>query len=106
MVGTPKKTSMPASSSSSRAPSAVNLGSSISSAPTRSPVLSTQVWPKVWKSGSPPKSLSPRRKSMVFSSVVWVCSIKARCVPSAPLGLPVVPEVYRIVARSSGRRGW
>ncbi len=30
------------------------------------------------------------------------CSIIARCEPTAPFGVPVVPEVYRIVAAASG----
>ncbi|GAP54855.1 hypothetical protein AHiyo6_14200 [Arthrobacter sp. Hiyo6] len=105
IVGTPMNTLTRCCTNNSRAAAPVNRGSITMVAPARRPVFNTTVCPKVWNNGSPPKSTSPRWKSKVLVRRTLVCSTRAKCVPSAPLGLPVVPEVYRMVAVSSGRRG-
>ena len=57
------------------------------------PAFSVQVWPKEWNSGSAPSSTSsspispsvPPATKQLRSRLAWVSS--------APLGVPVVPEV-------------
>ena len=93
MVGTPRKMLTLCRAISWRAPSPLNRGIMTMVTPARSPALRTTVWPKVWNSGSPPKRTSPGLKSMTEVRITDVCSTRAKWVPRAPFGLPVVPEV-------------
>ena len=72
--------------------SAAKRGSNVMVAPEQKPVFMSTVWPKEWKSGS-----TTRQTSSLF---IWIMSRVATAfmtmllwVNSAPLGLPVVPEV-------------
>ena len=78
-------------------------GSSVSVAPTPIAVLSPQVRPKTWNSGRPPKTTSSGKipNNLPDSSAFFV---NPACVSSAPFGVPVVPDVYRITAVSSSSR--
>ena len=62
-------------------------------APTRTELLSPHVWPNVWNSGSAPSSTSSSDASASLvaemSQFVWRLS----WLSSAPLGVPVVPDV-------------
>ena len=51
------------------------------------------VWPKEWKRGSEPRTTSPSRTSVIVSPEISALRLRLRWVSSAPLGLPVVPEV-------------
>ena len=77
---------------SSTAPAA-NRDTSVRHAPTFTAVLSPQVWPKEWNSGSPPKMTScgpTRTRSFAITSTFID---RFPCDSSAPLGCPVVPDV-------------
>jgi hypothetical protein len=93
IVGTPIMIVHSLSTSALRAASPENFGSSTTVAPARSAVLSAHVCPKVWNRGRHPSTVSAAVRSKVPSSSVLVCSTRARWLPSAPLGLPVVPLV-------------
>ncbi len=66
--------------------------------------LSVHVWPKLWNSGSAPSSLSSLEISPRWSAATVQFLYMFEWVSSAPLGWPVVPDVYRITAVSSGSR--
>ena len=66
--------------------------------------LSVHVWPKLWNSGSAPSSLSSLVISPRWSAATVQFLYMFEWVSSAPLGCPVVPDVYRITAVSSGSR--
>ena len=51
------------------------------------------VWPKEWKSGRPPKTMSPAPISEVVREATSALRWRLAWVSSAPFGLPVVPEV-------------
>ncbi len=57
------------------------------------PAFSVHVWPNEWNSGSAPSSLSSSviSPSVDAATVQFLCRLA--CVSSAPLGLPVVPDV-------------
>ena len=68
-------------------------GISVSIAPKATATFIAQVCPKAWNSGSAPRITS---SSVTCTSVIPVTSALRRrfsCVSSAPLGVPVVPEV-------------
>ena len=67
-------------------------GSSVTVAPTVTALFMEQVWPKEWNSGSAPRSTSSSLSSPSFSETPAVLN-RFACVSSAPLGLPVVPDV-------------
>ncbi len=72
---------------------ASNLGSRVSVPPPTMVAFRPQVRPKTWNSGRQPMVTSP---GSAFSRVAAVSSalrLRPECVSSAPLGLPVVPEV-------------
>ena len=67
-------------------------GISVSMAPAPTQLFIAQVWPKEWNSGSAPSTTSsserskrPRETSELRRRLSWVSS--------APLGVPVVPDV-------------
>jgi len=88
----------------SRAVAPSNRGSSTSVAPTRKAAFIAQVWPKEWNSGKQPSTTSSRQSSMMSVADSDAFSTMLSWVSTAPLGLPVVPLVYRITASSSGSR--
>ena len=104
MVGTPSKIVTLSRWMISSARAGSNLGSSVSVPAAATVAFSPQVRPKTWNSGRQPMVTSP---AWFFSSVRAVISAlrtRPAWVSSAPLGRPVVPEVYRITASSSSCR--
>ena len=104
MVGTPAKTVTRWASSSSSAWRGSKRGSSTSVAPMEKPALRFTVAPKVWNSGSATRWVSspgwePKRRLQVRAFITWL-----EWLSSAPLGCPVVPEVYSTTAVSVSRR--
>ena len=93
MVGTPSKTVTPSRWMMSSALAGSNRGSRVSVPAVATLAFSPQVRPKTWNSGRQPMMtsfwLTPSRVRAVRlalrTSPAWVSS--------APLGLPVVPEV-------------
>ena len=51
------------------------------------------VWPKVWKSGSAPRTMSPGPTVVLVRAETSALRIRLRWESSAPFGCPVVPEV-------------
>ena len=112
IVGTPSKMVTLSRPMISRALPASNRGSSVRLPPAKIVAFRPQVRPKTWNSGRQPMVTSP---GPAFSRVAAVSSalrVRFAWVSSAPLGRPVVPEVYRITAvvaagllRRRGRRG-
>jgi len=92
IVGTPSKTVTRSRSMMPRALPASKRGRSESEPPAAIAALSAHVWPKAWNSGSAPSSTAsgPSSKS---SRQTATFSVRFVCVSSAPLGVPVVPEV-------------
>ena len=80
--------------------SGVNRDTSVRQAPVPTAALSPHVWPNEWNSGSPPKTTSSGLR--LNRSVAATEALVARLawVSSAPLGAPVVPDVYRMTAVS------
>ena len=100
-VGTPSKIVTESRSMISSALPGSNLGSSVSVPPAVTVAFSPQVRPKTWNSGRQPIITS---SGLLFSRVSAVSrALRARppWVSWAPLGVPVVPEVYRMTASSS-----
>jgi hypothetical protein len=64
-----------------------------------------QVWPNEWKSGSVASAVSSCATGRSFGSTTAQFTNRFECVSSAPFGLPVVPDVYRITAVSVGSVG-
>ncbi len=93
MVGTAVNTVAFSRDISASASSASKRGSRMMEAPARKAMFITAVWPKVWNRGSPPKTMSSARRSNASMSVQCTCSTIDRCEPTAPFGVPVVPEV-------------
>jgi hypothetical protein len=92
IVGTPWNTVTLSRWMISSALAGSKRGTIDSSPPTAIVAFRPQVWPKEWNSGSAPRTTS--------SAVVWARSImpwalarRFAWVSSAPLGLPVVPDV-------------
>ena len=92
IVGTPWKIVALSRSMISSALSGSKRGSWVIIAPTATQAFIVQVWPKEWNSGSAPSatSSSVTSPSRPASSAFF---LRFECVSSAPLGLPVVPEV-------------
>ncbi len=104
MVGTPSKIVTWSRWMISSALAGSNLGSSVSVPPTATVAFSPQVKPNTWNSGRQPITTSPE---LLFSSVRAVRSALRTMlawVSWAPLGLPVVPEVYKMTASSESPR--
>ncbi|CAB5031864.1 unannotated protein [freshwater metagenome] len=112
-VGTPTKFVTFSREMSSRAFSASHLYMMTSFNPATQQLIMTGMQPVTWKSGTmrmklvgnalgsgfdPSRRLSTARRNEKPISA----EIIARCVDTAPFGRPVVPEVYKIVASSSG----
>ena len=93
MVGTPSKTVTPSRSITFSAVAGSNRGISVRHAPDTTAALSPQVCPKLWNSGRQPITTSsgPISISVVVDTVALRCMLA--WVSSAPLGVPVVPEV-------------
>ena len=92
IVGTPWKIVTLSRSMISSALSGSKRGIWVIMAPTAKQAFMLQVWPKEWNSGSAPSAMSssvvlasPTATSAFFFMFEWVSS--------APLGLPVVPDV-------------
>ncbi len=93
IVGTPRKIVTRSSTMVRSASSPSNFGSRVRQAPPAIAAFSPQVWPKEWKSGSPPKITSPGPLGIKVSTVVVTLLLRFAWLSSAPLGDPVVPEV-------------
>ena len=94
IVGTPAKNVTPSCSISVSAGPASKRGSSTTVPPKAKPAFMITVWPKEWKSGSTQSRVSGRSASASKSaSLASALEIMLRCISSAPLGCPVVPEV-------------
>ena len=104
MVGTPSKivTASRWMMSSALAPS--NLGSSVSVPAAATVAFSPQVSPKTWNSGRQPITTSSGLFSSRVRAVSSALRVRPAWVSSAPFGLPVVPEVYKMTASSSSFR--
>ena len=92
MVGTPQNTVTPCAAISCMAASGSKRGASTIIAPTATTEFICTVWPKVWNSGSAiscTSVLSSRVSATQHSALVTMLA----CESSAPLGVPVVPEV-------------
>ena len=57
--------------------------------------------PAMWNSGTPMKPTSLLRSAPLVKRNVIACPARLVWVSTAPLGLPVVPEVYMISAGES-----
>lgn len=75
-------------------------------APVRTAVFKVTVCPNEWNSGNPPKITSSGVSLSRVEPVTSALRVRLAWVNSAPLGLPVVPEVYRITAVSVASRSW
>jgi len=93
MVGTPANTVTFSSTSIASASPGSNRGISTMDAPTKNPAFITTVCPNEWKSGSAPKITSSFRMWITEVAVTIAFIAMFRCVSTAPLGEPVVPEV-------------
>ena len=94
IVGTPAKKVTPSCSISVSAGPASKRGSSTTVPPKAKPAFMITVWPKEWNSGSTHSSVSGLSASAPKSaSLASALLIMLRCISSAPLGWPVVPEV-------------
>ena len=99
--GTPSKMVTWSRPMISRALPASNLGSRVSVPPPAIVAFSPQVRPKTWNSGRQPMVTSPGPAFSMVAAASSALRVRFACVSSAPLGVPVVPEVYRITASSS-----
>ncbi|SKS62924.1 Uncharacterised protein [Mycobacteroides abscessus subsp. abscessus] len=71
--------------------------------PSSNPVIMFPT-PAIWNMGTPMNPTSEFKSTGVLSRQVIAWPDRLRCVSTAPLGRPVVPEVYMISAGvSSGR---
>ena len=93
MVGTPRKTFTLSASQIRSACSGSNLGSRVMHAPEYIAQFIAQVCPNEWNSGSPPNRTSPGPLGISVSTEVITLVRRFSWLSSAPLGLPVVPEV-------------
>ena len=99
MLGTAANTDTPAPSIRFSAPSGVKRGSKATVADAANAAFIDTVCPNAWNSGSPPKMTSSAVKPKTLTQLRAFERIFA-WVSVAPFGLPVVPEVYRIIAGS------
>ena len=92
IVGTPSKMVTLSRASIVNASEGSNRGSRVRQAPVRTAVFSPQVWPKEWNKGRAPNMTSC---SSTWSRLRVTSTFSARLkwVSSAPLGVPVVPDV-------------
>ncbi len=104
MVGTPSNTVTLSRSITRSACAALNREISVRQAPDSTAAFSPQVWPKQWNSGRHPITTSSGPSPSSVVAVTEALRRRLACVSSAPLGVPVVPEVYRITAVSSSPR--
>ncbi len=93
IVGTPTNTVTPVPSMTSMTVAGSNRGTSEMVAPTRNPPFMTTVCPKEWNSGRAPKMTSSPRMSIESYTETVAFHRTLSCVSTAPLGLPVVPDV-------------
>ncbi len=93
IVGTPSKTVTSSRPITSSAFSASKRGISVRQAPLSTAALRPQVRPKQWKSGRQPITTSSGVSSTRVSAETAALERMLAWVSSAPLGLPVVPEV-------------
>ena len=101
MVGTPSKTVTLSRCVMSSALAGSNLGSSVSVAAFATEAFSPQVSPNTWNSGRQPMTTLSGVPSSSVRAVTVALPVSPSWVSSAPLGLPVVPEVYKMTALSS-----
>ena len=101
MVGTPSKTVTLSRCVMSSALAGSNLGSSVSVAAFATEAFSPQVSPNTWNSGRQPMTTLSGVPSSSVRAVTVALPVSPSWVSSAPLGLPVVPEVYKMTASSS-----
>ena len=71
---------------------ASNRGTIVRQAPAATEAFSPQVWPNEWNSGSAPSTTSPAA-SENGPAEISALRIRLAWVSSAPLGVPVVPDV-------------
>ncbi len=57
--------------------------------------------PAMWNSGTPMNPMSLLRSAPLVNRTVMAWPVRFTCVSTAPLGRPVVPEVYMISAGES-----
>ncbi len=107
MVGTPTQQVMRSSAIVCRTAAGSNRGMRTRVWPPATPAFICAVCPVEWNTGSvirfrvvPASAPSSRGAIMSRDTMALVTMLK--CVSSAPLGCPVVPEVYRMTAVSSG----
>ena len=104
MVGTPSNTVTRQRWMISSAWPGSNRASRASAAPEFTAVFSPQVSPNTWNSGRHPMTTSDGLRLNSVSALSWALVRRLAWLSSAPLGCPVVPEVYRISAVSSSAR--
>ena len=75
------------------ASSALKRGSSVKLPPAAIDAFWMQVCPKEWKSGRAASATSSTVSGSSRGTTMAQLSTRFECVSSAPLGLPVVPEV-------------
>ena len=81
-----------------------NLGSRVRVPPAATVAFSPQVRPNTWNSGRQPIVTSSGPPRSRVRAVRVALRISPAWVSSAPLGRPVVPEVYRMTASSASPR--
>jgi hypothetical protein len=104
MVGTPSKIVTRSRWNMSSALAGSNLGSRVSVLAVATAAFSPQVSPNTWNSGRQPMITSSGLFSISVLEVIVALRTSPMWVSSAPLGRPVVPDVYRITASSSSLR--
>jgi hypothetical protein len=93
MVGTPAKSVTPSRCMISKASCGVKRGSSVKEAPAARKAFWMQVCPKEWKRGSVASATSSGVAGTSFGTTTAQLMNRFEWLSSAPLGLPVVPEV-------------
>ena len=81
-----------------------NRGSKVSVAAEATDTFSPQVSPNTWNSGRQPMITSSGPTSNRVREEISALATSPAWVSSAPLGRPVVPEVYRMTASSRSPR--
>ena len=104
MVGTPANTVTRSRCSTSRALPGSKRGMRVSVAPASTAVFRAHVWPNAWNRGRDPRMTSSGPSSSSDRVDTAALELRLAWVSSAPLGFPVVPEVYRITAVSESPR--
>jgi len=104
IVGTPWKTVTWSRWITSNAVAGSNRGTRVRQAPLPTAAFSPQVWPKEWNSGRQPMTTSSGPRSNRVVADTAALRRRLAWVSSAPLGLPVVPEVYSSTAVSWSAR--